>query len=183
MPWHPMHIETLPFAASAFPAVCACTGSHARSRRTSDILTLRFRKASGTARRSADSIRCAPRGSKTGQTALHSLRHRRRDSLARFLRLNLQLFVAVDNDARLEKDSGRSRGLENDEVVVVVHAVPAVGERLVLPRDRIGVIERRRESGMAQRLADRRGAGQASFHRCVLARYEQGKTGITVAER
>src|SRR5712691_951919 len=103
-------------------------------------------------------MRCAPPGSKTscagtrpfsGKTPLQSICHRGRDSLAYFLRLHLQLLFAVDDHACFEEHGGSPRGLEHDEIVVVMHSVPAVGKGLVLPRDRIGVIERGRETGAA----------------------------------
>jgi hypothetical protein len=114
---------------------------------------------------------------------VQAIRHRSRDSPAYFLRLHPLLFVAVDDHARLQEHGGRSRGLEHDEVVVVVHAVPAVRKRLVLPRDRIGVIERGRETGVAQRLSHGRGAGEAARERAVLAGNEKGKARIAVAEQ
>src|SRR5207247_6863976 len=57
------------------------------------------------------------------------------------------------------------------------------GKGLVLPRDRSGVIERRRETGAAQRLPHRGGTGETARERAVLARNEKRKARIPVAER
>src|SRR5258706_5020536 len=97
MPWQPMHIEFFPLAASAFPAICAWAWAHARlerSRNAVDILITRLERRFAPRilsfrRRGAN----APRR----EAAIQSQRHRRRHSLPRFLRLQLQLLLAIDD--------------------------------------------------------------------------------------
>src|SRR5262245_4142650 len=127
MPWQPMHIDTFPFAASALP-LCACAGSDRaeRSSRASGILIMVFfilRKPADSKSKPLRQATLEPRGDRRSHPLLHLRRSRP------------QLLVAIDDHPGLEQHGGRARRLEDDEVVVIVHAVLLVGEGLVLPGD------------------------------------------------
>src|SRR5690242_7073831 len=132
MPWQPMHIEIFPFAASAFPVVCACACRTMEENRSAATVLIIV------------SV-CENPGDSMSKPLREAMCQRQadgvRDPLAHFLRAHPHLLVAVDDHAGLEQHGGRSRGLEHDEVVVVVHAVLLVGERLLLPGDGVGVVE------------------------------------------
>src|SRR5262245_32895242 len=172
MPWQPMHIEIFPLAASALP--CARAGRERQdSSKTSVVLILVIvilRKPGDSMSKPLREATLEPSGDGVCDALLH------------LLRAHPQLLVAVQDHARLEEHGGRSRGLEDDEIVVVVHAVLLVRERLVLSRYRIGVIERRSEPCAAQRLPDRRCARETFLHRGVLARDEQREARFVVVE-
>src|SRR5215831_12004891 len=127
MPWQPMHIEIFPFAASAFPVSArAARGSAAQSSTRVSVLLI---GCIVVMREPDNFIRCAEERSKASrETALQALRDGPRDALARLVRAHPQLLVAVDDHAGLEQHRRGPRSLEDDQVVIVVHAVRLVGE-------------------------------------------------------
>src|SRR5215813_10522017 len=132
IPWQPMHIEIFPFAASGFP-VCA-RAARGNAAQSSTRVSVFLIGCFVVMRKPDDFIRCTEERSKPSrETALEALRDGPRDALARLLGAHPQLLVAVDDHSGLEEHRGGPRGLEDDQVVVVVHSVRLVGEGLVLP--------------------------------------------------
>jgi len=93
-----------------------------------------------------------------------------------------QLFVPVDDDAGFQQRRRHRRGPQHRELIEPIQADARIDQRPPLPRNGLGMMERRGHPRRRQRMADGGGEGLARRSLCGQRGKEHGEAVEPVAE-